>query len=175
MNPDQQEAPKKKAKASRKKTGRPTKYTKALATEFCSRLVDGTSVRTVCLADDMPTTSTIFKWLSEKPEFSDQYAKSKEMASEALAEEIFDISDNGTNDWMEMHDKDGECIGYKVNGEALQRSRLRVDTRKWYLSKIVPKKYGDKIQTENLNKNLDISELDDDELDRRLKQLEGDI
>ena len=54
--------------------------------------------------------------------------------------EIFDISDDGTN---ERNGKDSE--GFQLNGEAIQRSKLRVDTRKWALSKLVPKKYGDRL------------------------------
>ena len=58
--------------------GRPSKFTNKLAIEFCSRLVDGTSARTVCKSDDMPTTSTIFKWLAEKPEFSESRKRGKD-------------------------------------------------------------------------------------------------
>ena len=57
-----------------------------------------------------------------------------------------DIADNGENDYMKRSGKDQEP-GYVVNGEAIQRSRLRVDARKWLLSKLAPKKYGDKIET----------------------------
>lgn len=123
---------------------RPTDYTPELAAEICSRLSTGESMRTVCSADDMPNRSSVFLWLAKYPEFSDQYAKAKEEAAEAMAEEMLDIADNGSNDYMD--DNHGDDKGYKVNGEAIQRSRLRVDVRKWYLSKIKPKKYGDKIQ-----------------------------
>ncbi|EDT6018112.1 DNA packaging protein, partial [Salmonella enterica subsp. enterica] len=86
----------------------------------------------------------------------------------AIAEELFDIADDGTNDWMEKLDKDGEAIGYQLNGEHVQRSKLRIDTRKWYLSKIMPKKYGDRIQHEQ---KITITDLSDEELDRRLMEL----
>ena len=58
---------------------------------------------------------------------------------------IRDIADDGSNDYMEKLDKDGEVIGYSINGENIQRSRLRVDSRKWLASKLLPKKYGDKL------------------------------
>jgi len=153
--------------------GRPTKYTEELAIEFCSRLVDGTSVRTICKQEDMPASTTVFRWLAESMEFREQYEQAKEMAAEALAEECFDIADDGTNDWMEMNDRDGECIGYKVNGEALQRSRLRVDTRKWYLSKIKAKKYGEKQQIEQTTTHK-FSNVDDDELDSLIETLKDE-
>jgi len=93
----------------------------------------------------MPSVQTIFSWLRLKPEFLDRYARAKNEAADALVEEMLDIADDGSNDWMEVHDKDGACIGYKVNGEHVQRSRLRVDSRKWIASKLKPKKYGDSV------------------------------
>lgn len=125
--------------------GRPTSYTQELADLICAELAEGKSMRTVCKADDMPSMSTVFKWLRERPEFSQQYTKAKEESADALVEEMLDIADDGTNDWMEVHDKDGEAAGYKINGEAVQRSRLRVETRKWIAAKLKPKKYSEKV------------------------------
>jgi hypothetical protein len=102
-------------------------------------------MRTVCKAEDMPSAVTLFSWLRKYPEFLKQYEAAKAESADALTEEMLDIADDGTNDWMEVHDKDGECIGYKVNGEHVQRSRLRVETRKWIAAKLKPKKYGDKV------------------------------
>ena len=129
----------------KRKIGRPTIYTPELTARICAELACGRSLRTVCKANDMPGLETIFRWLREKPDFRDQYEKAKNECADALVEEMIDISDDGTNDWMEVHDKDGACIGYKVNGEHIQRSRLRVDVRKWIASKLKPKKYGDSV------------------------------
>jgi hypothetical protein len=126
--------------------GRPSDFSQDLADCICSRLAEGLSLRTVCKADDMPDKSTVFKWLREIPGFSDQYAKAKEEAADALFEETIDIADDGSNDWIK--DNDPENPGYKFNGEHYQRSRLRVDTRKWMLSKMKPKKYGEKVTQE---------------------------
>jgi hypothetical protein len=125
--------------------GRPTDYTPELADKICEQLIMGFSLRTVCKDDSMPCVSTVFSWLRTKPEFLKQYEKSKEEQADALAEDMLDIADDGTNDWMEKHDKDGHNIGWQVNGEHVQRSRLRLDTRKWIASKLKPKKYGDKV------------------------------
>lgn len=124
--------------------GRPSKYTQDLADSICEQLATGDSMRTVCKPDDMPAMSTVFRWLREHKEFQEQYARAKEEAADALVEEIQDIADDGSNDWMEHHDKDGNT-GWKLNGEHVQRSRLRVDTRKWVASKLKPKKYGDRV------------------------------
>ena len=97
-------------------------------------------------------------------EFSEQYARAREQQQEFYAEEILDIADDGQNDYMERLNKNGE-IEMVVNHENIQRSRLRVDTRKWIMSKLAPKKYGDKVQQEISGKdggelivNVNISE-----------------
>ena len=60
-----------------------------------------------------------------------------------MADEMLEIADDGSNDWMLR--KDGDKEFYVLNGEHVQRSRLRLDTRKWLLSKALPKVYGDKL------------------------------
>jgi hypothetical protein len=94
----------------------------------------------------MPAKSSVFKWLSEQPSFSDQYARARETQADAIFDEILDIADDGSNDWMERKNDDGENIGWRENGEALRRSALRVDARKWMAGKLRPKKYGEKVQ-----------------------------
>jgi hypothetical protein len=127
--------------------GRPSLYSQELAARICEQLASGKSLRTVCKADGMPDMSTVFLWIQRHTEFSHQYARAKEEAADALAEEILDIADDGANDWIETNDPDNP--GYKANGEHIQRSRLRVDTRKWYASKLKPKKYGEKIDVDH--------------------------
>lgn len=128
-----------------KPIGRPALYSQELAERLCGELATGVSMKTACLPDDMPSRSTVFGWMSKHPEFLDMYTRAKAEAADALVEEMIDISDDGTNDWMEIHDKEGDCIGYRINGEHVQRSRLRVETRKWIAAKLKPKKYGEKV------------------------------
>ena len=126
--------------------GRPTDYNQELATKICEEIALGNSLRSVCRRDDMPAMSTVFRWLGEedKTQFKEQYARACEERTEAMAEDLLDISDDGTNDFMEIETEDG---GVKVieNRENVQRSKLRVDTRKWLMSKMKPKKYGEKL------------------------------
>lgn len=109
--------------------GRQTEYNQPTADKVCALLTEGISLRTICKRDDLPCAATIFKWLREQPAFSDQYAKAKEASADALLEDMLYIADDSSED--------------------VQRSRLRVDTRKWAASKLKPKKYGDKITQEN--------------------------
>ncbi len=124
--------------------GRPTTYTQELADSICERLAQGESLRTVCKDDEMPCVASVFNWMRTHPEFLEQYTRAKQESADAMAEELLDISDNGVNDWMEKHY--WEETVWVTNWEALQRSRLRVDTRKWLMSKMKPKKYGDKLE-----------------------------
>lgn len=126
--------------------GRPTDYCEEIAQAICMRIAEGESLRMVCRDEAMPDKSTVLRWIGRHESFRDQYAQAKELGVEAIAEELFEIADDGTNDWMELTDSEGNAYGYKANGEHIQRSKLRIDTRKWYLSKILPKKYGDRIQ-----------------------------
>lgn len=134
------------------KLGRPSGYTPELADLICAELSDGKSLRKVCQDESMPNKATVFRWLREREDFRDQYARAKEEAADSLADEMTDIADDGSNDWMEAFDKDGTAIGWKLNGEHVQRSRVRIDTRKWLASKLKPKKYGDKIEVDNTHR-----------------------
>lgn len=129
--------------------GRPSQYSQELSDRICAQIASGSSLRTICLAEDMPCVASIFNWLRTKPEFLEHYEKAKAEQADALAEEMLDIADDGSNDWMERHDKEGAAIGWVVNGEHVQRSRLRLDTRKWLASKLKAKKYGDKTAVEH--------------------------
>jgi hypothetical protein len=126
--------------------GRPSDYTPETAGLICEQIAEGLSIRTICKEEDMPCMSTIFKWLNIYPEFTEQYARAKEAQADAFAEELLDISDDGSNDWLKVHHGDDDKeVGWRVNGEAIQRSRLRVDSRKWLMGKMKPKKYGEKL------------------------------
>lgn len=128
-----------------KKMGRPSVFTEAVAKTICEKLCSGKSLRTICDGDDMPGQTTVFRWLASNDEFRKQYAHAREVQADTLADETLDIADDGRNDWMEKLGKEGEAVGWQVNGEAVARSRLRVDQRKWYASKLAPKKYGEKL------------------------------
>lgn len=132
-----------------KSRGRPTLYTTDLALEICRRLAGGESLRAICRGDEMPHESTVRAWaIDDHDGFYTQYARARELQMEAWADEIVEISDDGTNDWIARQFGQGK-IEEVVNHEYINRSRLRVDTRKWLLSKLKPGTYGDKIQHAN--------------------------
>lgn len=117
--------------------GRMSEYAPEIGDAICELITEGNSVREICAVQEMPAMSTIFRWLSVHKEFAEQYARAKEVQTERMADELVEIADD------ESGDVSGELR--MPNGVAVQRARLKVDTRKWLLSKLQPKKYGDKL------------------------------
>lgn len=120
------------------------KYSNDLADKFCALIIEGETIRDICALEDMPSVTTFFKWLREHENFAKQYARAKEIQAELFISEIVDIADDGRNDWMEKKLQSGEIVEV-ANHEHIQRSRVRIDSRKWLASKFMPKKYGDRI------------------------------
>lgn len=118
-----------------------SKFTQELADAICADLADGKSLREICRAENMPSEAVVRLWaLDNTGGFSAQYARARAIGYERLAEDIIAISDDGQNDTYT--DDDGNI---RTNQDVIARSRLRVDTRKWMLSKMLPKVYGDKV------------------------------
>ncbi len=111
-----------------------------------------------------PTHETIYKWLNQHNEFSDLYAREKANQISVLIDEVLELSNDSTQDNM-LNEK-GQPI---TNHENIHRSRLRIDTRKWLASKLVPRLYGNKELKEcpECAKHSELSTLTDDELKRR--------
>jgi len=123
--------------------GRPTIYNAEICDEIC-QAVSCTSLGLTKLCEanpHWPERDTIYRWRWRYPEFSDKFAEAKRKQADFLVEELLDISDDGRNDWMDVQGHDGNP-GWKYNGEHVNRSRLRIDTRKWIASKVLPKVYG---------------------------------
>ena len=115
------------------KNGRPTIFTPELAATITTRLMAGESLRSICRDPSMPARSSVHLWIATNESFSDQYAKACDVRADHLFDEMFDIADDLTGD--------------------TNRDRLRVDTRKWALSKMNPKRYGEKITNEVVGKD----------------------
>ncbi|MEE8209024.1 MAG: hypothetical protein V3T88_08765 [Nitrosomonadaceae bacterium] len=161
------------------KQGRPTIFTKELADEICSQLANGDSMRTVCKPDSMPCKTTLFMWMRTNEAFLNQYTRAKQESADALTDEMLDIADDASNDWMERLDKDEQSAGWQLNGDHVQRSRLRIETRKWLSAKLKPKKYGDKLFQETKHSGIvgvrEVGDMSDEEMQEELRQInEGD-
>lgn len=152
-------------------SGRHSEFTEAIAKLICDRLVEGESLRQICRDEDMPSAGTVFKWLTQFPTFAEQYAKAREAQADALYDELFDIADDGTNDWIEIETKK-RGVEIVLNKEAIMRSRLRADVRKWALARMAPKKYGERIAQEITNPDGSLAGLDDVKIAARLEAIQ---
>ena len=138
---------------------------------ICDKIINGKSVRTV-LNEIEPkiSPSTFFIWLREDELKSKQYEIATKERSELVFEDILDIADNSSNDYVE--NENGNLV---LNAENIQRSRLRVDARKWILSKMNPKKYGDKTDITTNGKEIGskYSEWTQDQIKAEIERLNG--
>ena len=129
--------------------GRPDDYTEEKATILCARLSQGISLRTVCKGDDMPSAVTVFAWMRKYPEFLKQYEQAKQESADAMAEDCLDIADNQVEVPLIVEGVpmvvDGKMVMVK-DSTGVAHAKLRVDTRKWLMAKMKPKKYGEKLE-----------------------------
>jgi hypothetical protein len=124
---------------------RTCRYTPELAATICERLADGEALKAICRDSGMPSARTVRQWaIDDREGFAEIYERARHLGCWSIADDLLEISDDGRNDWMRQNGK-GDA-GWLANGESAQRSRLRVDSRKWLLSKLLPREFGDKIE-----------------------------
>ena len=106
-------------------------------------------MRSICADSDMPSRSAFFCWLADDDNewLRRSYMLAKDVQADVLADEILDIADDAANDWMERNG--GADEGWQLNHDHIQRSRLRIDARKWMAAKLKPKKYSDRLEMEH--------------------------
>lgn len=114
-------------------------WTPYIEDELFKRLADGESLKDICADDWLPSRETVRKRLIDDVDFQGRYARAREAQADAIFEEILEIADDARNDWMK---KDGD---YVLDTEHVQRSKLRIEARKWMAGKLRPKVYGDKV------------------------------
>ena len=126
-----------------------SKKSDELIDDIINRISLGEPLRQICRTEGYPSFVAVYEWIRQDPELSLRFARARELGYYAIAEETLDIADNATNDYMEnIEPESGEATGYRLNGEHIQRSKLRVETRLKLLAKWSPKKYGDRVHQE---------------------------
>jgi len=123
-----------------------------------SEIESGKSLISTLNTNGMPSTSTFYIWLETEVEKSKRYACACEVRELLILDEIISIADSQENDAIETDS------GIITNHNAINRNRLQIDSRKWMLGKLNPKKYGDKVDTTNTNINIDAGKLTDEEI-----------
>ena len=147
--------------------GHLVKFNETVADQICGRMSEGETLRKVCRDPAMPSRSTVYRWLHKNPGFANQYAQAREARVEAWADEIIEIADDGTTDYITKVGRNG--AEYEaVDQEHIQRSRLRVDARRWLLRKLNPGQYGDHMEVEHTGAVDHNVQITTDERVRRL-------
>lgn len=133
-----------KPKEAKKPKGRPTLYSNELINKICELIMSGKSMVEITKMEDMPGQTQVYKWLNEHKDFAEKYTRAREIQADVYFDQIIEIADCTTED--DIFNEQGNRV---ANSEWINRSRLRVDARKWAASKLAPKKYGDKIEVDN--------------------------
>ncbi len=137
------------------KGGRPTDYTEELGNTICDMFSHGASMKEVS-AEIGFNPSSVYLWLSKNQEFSDKYARAKADGQEAEMEGLKEIADK-------VLDKTYEP----------QQARVAADILKWRVSKLAPKKYGEKSQIEHTG-TMGLTDMTEEALKQKLKELEDE-
>ncbi len=138
------------ADITNKKTGRPTLYSEDLADAICRVVATNPcGLPTLCrMFDFMPCADTIRQWRWDYPAFSSRYTIAKQHQAELMAESSEDVIEELAT--YEFVDKEGAT---RLDSGMVAKARLLIDTRKWHASKLAPKIYGDKANTEQANES----------------------
>lgn len=149
---------------------RPTIFNNEIALRICEETATSSkSLKRICDPDDMPAVRTALYWLAEGEKadandhfkaFLQKYTRAKEEQADFLAEEILEIADDGSNDLMTI--TKGDQSYEQENKEVTNRSKLRVEARKWIASKLKAKKYGDKLDLNHEGGQTIIVKFQDD-------------
>lgn len=121
--------------------GRPTAYTEEIAIQICERIATSSDgLRKICRSLQI-ARSSVYLWLKQREEFSDQYARAREFQCQALADEIIEISDTPKRGVIVTDTPKGRIV---KRADMIEYRKLQIDGRKWVLAKLMPKKYGER-------------------------------
>lgn len=161
-----------KTESPKRKPGRPSKYSDELAERICAEVAKGLLLPQVLKGEGMPSIRSVFLWLTKLPEFSQAYARARESQCETIAGQLLEIADvcrpgkkvkhtvctccKGTGLGVAEEGDEERPTCERCNGaggmdevvtaDMVERARLQLDTRKWLLSKMFPKKYGERLE-----------------------------
>jgi hypothetical protein len=167
------------------------KYDRDVVSEhIITELTKGRSLANICSVDEgMPNEATFLEWVEndDPAGLAKRYAHARELGYKLMADEIVELS-NKKGEWVPVQDLDLDGrplldadglpilkqVFMPLNSDVIAHTRLQIDTRKWLLSKMLPKVYGDKVQQEHTGKDggpiqmaaVNFKNLSDEELDK---------
>jgi hypothetical protein len=116
---------------------RPTSYSAERAKRICDLVAEGESLRTISEMRGMPARRTVRGWLNAHPEFEREYEVARRERTDNLVDESIEIADS---------------VSGCTDPTAVQAARLRIDTRRWLASKLLPERFGDHKRVEMTGK-----------------------
>jgi hypothetical protein len=124
-----------------KNSGRKSTYTRAMADEICRRMSQGETLSQVCRSENVPPKGAVLEWVKDNRHgFADRYARAREAILEHWADEVIDIANDSTRDWIQRKVASGKTIAV-LDREHVERSKVRIDVRKWLLARLKPRTY----------------------------------
>lgn len=122
------------------------KVTQRAMNAICVRLADGESLRAICGTEGLPSRSAVLRQLAVNAEWAQQYRAAKEIGLEAWADDIVAVATTPRLGKKTKTTGKGKTRTTEtITGDMVERSRLEVDAKKWIMSKLAPKKYGDRL------------------------------
>lgn len=118
----------------------PSTFSQEQFDEVCNRIAEGRSLNAVCKDEGMPKKSVFLKWLSQNDSIRDQYMRARDVLLLIQGDELTDLSDDVDLDQL-----------------AIAKANLQINTRKWVLSKLVPKVYGDRLNLDGEVRNTNVT------------------
>jgi hypothetical protein len=113
---------------------------------ICELISLGKSLLKICESSEFPAQSTVYRWIESNDDFREKYARARELQADYYSAEIIDLADKERICQKRVIKADGSEELTIL--DQTDRTRLQIDARKWYASKLAPKKYGDKVQQE---------------------------
>jgi hypothetical protein len=123
---------------------------KAQIDEVCELVANGQTLRQIG-AHFGVNAGTIIKWIGETEEYSQQYTRARDSASDLFELEIIEAA-------------------MSCGPETASADRVKIDALKWVAARRSPKKYGEKVQTEHSG-SVNFGELTEEDIERRIKTL----
>jgi hypothetical protein len=121
------------------------KWTEELENSICAEMsINAISLEQICKENGFPCARSIYRHIIEDEEFSRKYARARELQLQVLADEIIPLADKDRICQKKTIKADGS--EEVVILDQVERTKLQIESRKWLLSKLAPKKYGDRIQ-----------------------------
>jgi hypothetical protein len=123
---------------------------------ICIELMNGKSLTQVMKQPGMPSRYQLTKHLADDDTARKEFEDARNIGYQFMFDEILD----------EMNDTSQDVVGGRGNAAAVNRSRLKVETMKWALARMLPKLYGDKPSEVNVTTTTKLNDDDKFELAR---------